>query len=109
MLKLIPHIEYSEGVFYPEGGMIAIVNALYKLAEKKGVQFKFNTKVERIIEFQNEVKGIVVNDENLFGDVIISNADVYFTYLQLLNDERAAKKILKQERSSSACNFLLGN
>ena len=108
MLKLIPHIEFSEGVFYPEGGMIAIVNALYKLAEKKGVEFKFNTAVERIIEFENEVKGIVVNNENLFGDVIISNTDVYFTYLKLLNDERQAKKILKRERSSSAIIFYWG-
>jgi phytoene desaturase len=108
MLKLIPHIEYSEGVFYPEGGMIAIINALYKLAEKKGVQFKFNTKVERIIEFENKAQGVVINDENFLGDVIISNADVYFTYLQLLNDERTAKKILKQERSSSAIIFFWG-
>jgi phytoene desaturase len=108
ILKLIPHIEYSEGVFYPEGGMIAIINALYKLAEKKGVQFKFNAKVERIIEFQNEAKGVVVNGENLFGDLVISNADVYFTYLKMLNDERFAKRILKQERSSSALIFYWG-
>ncbi len=108
MLKLIPHIEYSEGVFYPEGGMIAIINALYKLAEKKGVQFKFNTEVERIIEYQNEAKGIVVNGENWLADVIISNTDVYFTYLKLLNDERTAKKNLKQERSSSAIIFYWG-
>lgn len=108
MLKLIPYIEFSEGVFYPEGGMIAIINALYKLAQKKGVQFKFNTEVERIIEFENEVKGIVVNNENIFGDVIISNTDVYFTYLKLLNDERLAKEVLKQERSSSAIIFYWG-
>lgn len=108
MLKVIPHIEFNEGVFYPEGGMVAIVNVLYKLAEKKGVQFKFNTEVERIIEFENEAKGIVVNKENLFGDVIISNTDVYFTYLKLLNDERTAKKNLKQERSSSAIIFYWG-
>lgn len=108
MLKLISHIEYNEGVFYPEGGMIAIINALYKLAEKKSVQFKFNTKVERIIEIQNEAKGIVVNNENLFGDVIVSNTDVYFTYSKLLNDERHSKKILKQERSSSATIFYWG-
>jgi len=35
---------------------------------------------------ENEVKGIVVNDENLFADIVVSNVDVYFTYLKLLND-----------------------
>ncbi len=108
MLKLIPHIEYNDGIFYPEGGMIAIIKALYKLAEKKGVQFKFNTEVERIIEFESEAKGIVINEKNLFADVVISNTDVYFTYLKMLNDERFAKKILKQERSSSAIIFYWG-
>ena len=108
MLKVIPHIEFNEGVFYPEGGMVAIINALYKLAEKKGVEFNFNIEVERIIEFENEAKGVVVNNENLFGDVIISNTDVYFTYLKMLKDERAAKRILKHERSSSAIIFYWG-
>ena len=35
MLKLVPHLEINEGVFYPEGGMIAIRNALYRSASKK--------------------------------------------------------------------------
>jgi phytoene dehydrogenase-like protein len=31
MLTLIPHLELNEGTFYPNGGMINITNALYKL------------------------------------------------------------------------------
>ncbi len=45
MLSLIPHLEHNEGTFYPEGGMISITKALFKLAEKKGVQFHFNQPV----------------------------------------------------------------
>ncbi len=108
MLKLVPHVELNEGVFYPKGGMISITNALYKLALKKGVTFYFNTPVQRIIESDNEAKGIVVNNKNIFADVVVSNVDVYFTYLKLLNNEYEAKKILKQERSSSALIFYWG-
>jgi phytoene desaturase len=108
MLRLIPYLEYDKGIFYPEGGMISIINALYRLAQKKGVAFRFNSPVQRIIEFQNEAKGVVVNDENLFGDIVVSNVDVYFTYLKLLNDERGAKKALKRERSSSGIIFYWG-
>ncbi len=108
MLKLIPHIEFSEGVFYPEGGMISIINALYKLAVKKGVQFKFKTEVQKIIVDEHKAKGIVVDNKNLQADVIISNTDVYFTYLNLLNDKRKADIVLKQERSSSAIIFYWG-
>ncbi|MEP6682931.1 MAG: 1-hydroxycarotenoid 3,4-desaturase CrtD [Parafilimonas sp.] len=108
MLKLIPHLEINEGSFYPEGGMFSISKALYNLAIKKGVTFNFNSAVQRIIESDNKAKGIVINDENIFADVIISNVDVYFTYLQLLNNEYAAKQVLKQERSSSALVFYWG-
>ena len=108
MLSLIPHLEQNQGTFYPYGGMISITNALYKLAINKGVQFYFNHPVKRIIELDGVVKGVVVNDENIFAEVVVSNADVYFTYKNLLRDNIKAKKVLKQERSSSAVIFYWG-
>jgi phytoene desaturase len=108
MLCLIPHLELSEGTFYPKGGMISITNALYKLAEKKGVQFYFNSPVQRIIEKEKSVVGVVVNGENIYCNIVVSNMDVYFTYKHLLNNEYKAAKVLKQERSSSALIFYWG-
>lgn len=108
MLSLIPHLEHNEGTFYPEGGMISITKALYQLALKKGVSFHFSQPVERIIRYQNKVTGIVVGEKNIPADIVVSNMDVYFTYLRLLNDPQTAKKILKQERSSSALIFYWG-
>ncbi len=108
MLSLIPHLEMNEGTFYPKGGMINITNALYHLALKKGVNFYFNTPVQSIIENENKVMGIVANDENIFADVVVSNADVYFTYKHLLHNEHKATKVLNQERSSSALIFYWG-
>lgn len=108
MLKLIPHIEFNEGVFYPQGGMISITNALFALAKKCGVHFYFNSRAEQIVIKDNEVKGLIVDNEQQCADTVISNADVYFTYKDLLNDEQDAKQILKQERSSSAIVFYWG-
>jgi len=108
MLSLIPHLEYNEGVFYPRGGMISIINALYKLALKKGVRFEFNTPVQRIIHTEGKVCGVVVNNKNIKADIVVSNMDIYFTQLYLLNNTCRAKKILKQERSSSAVVFYWG-
>ena len=108
MLSLIPHLEYNEGVFYPRGGMISIINALYKLALKKGVRFEFNTPVQRIIHTEGKVCGVVVNNKNIKADIVVSNMDIYFTQLYLLNNTSRAKKILKQERSSSAVVFYWG-
>ena len=108
MLSLIPHVEQNQGVFYPAGGMVSIINALYKLALKKGVRFNFDSLVQRIIFSDGKVKGIVVNNESISADVVVSNMDVYFTYKHLLADNGKAKKILKQERSSSALIFYWG-
>jgi phytoene desaturase len=108
MLTLIPHLEHNDGTFYPEGGMIAITNALYQLALKKGVQFYLGTGVDRIIRKDNKVLGVVAAGENRYADVVLSNVDAYFTYQHLLKEPTTAKKVLKQERSSSALIFYWG-
>lgn len=108
MLTMIPHLEQNEGTFYPTGGMISIPNALYALALKKGVEFRFNTLVEEIVIEQGNTKGVVVNGEIEYSDVVVSNMDVYYVYRDLLKDPKAAKKVLTRERSSSAMIFYWG-
>ncbi len=108
MLSLIPHLEHNEGAYYPQGGMINITNALYNLAVQKGVHFYFNAPVQKIICLDNKAVGVVVNNENIFADVVVSNGDVYFTHKHLLGNYKKANKILKQERSSSALVFYWG-
>ncbi len=108
MLSVIPHLEQNEGTYFPNGGMISITNALYKLAIKKGVTFFFNNPVQRIINTEGKVVGVVANNENILANIVVSNVDVYFTYKNLLKDAIQAKKILKQERSSSAIIFYWG-
>lgn len=108
MLSLIPNLEHNQGTFYPMGGMISIADALYRLAIAKGVQFYFNTPVQRIIHHEGKICGVVANDENISADIVVSNADVLYTYKYMLNDPPRAKKILKHERSSSAIVFFWG-
>lgn len=108
MMSLIPHLELNEGTFYPKGGMISITDALVKLASKKGVRIHYNSPVQRIIHHHGVAKGVVVDDENIEADVVVSNADVFFTYQQLLGEAHQAKKLQKQERSCSGVIFYWG-
>ena len=105
MLTLIAHLEHNEGSFYPTGGMISITNTLVAVAKKIGVQFYFNSPVQKITTDNNKITGVVVNDAAVAAELVVSNADVYFTYLNLLSSPSKAKKILEQERSSSALIF----
>ena len=108
MLSLIPHLEQNLGTFYPAGGMISISTAIYNLALAKGVTFHFNSPVQRIIHHEGTARGVVVNDENINADIVVSNGDIFFTYKNLLGNFHKAKKVLKQERSSSAIIFYWG-
>ncbi len=108
MLSMIPHFEMNEGTFFPKGGMVNITNALVALAKKKGVQFELNSTVSKICVENKKAIGIVANNKNIETDVVISNMDIYYTYLHLLQNKIAAQKILRQERSSSAFIFYWG-
>ncbi len=108
MLSLIPHLEQNLGTFYPKAGMISIVNAVFELAKAKGVHFHFGKAVTSIIHHEQTVKGVVINGNNVYSDIVVSNADIYFTWKNLLHNPYASKKILKQERSSSALIFYWG-
>lgn len=108
MLSLIPHLEQNEGTFYPNGGMISITNALYQLAMHKGVEFYFDAPVQQIVKKNGIVKGVIVRNQTVDADIVVSNSDVYYTYKNLLQNPDKAKQVLKQERSSSAVIFYWG-
>ena len=109
-LNVIPHIEQHFGAYFPKDGMYSITTSLVKLAESLGVKFNYNSRVDEIVLKRQVATGIRVKDGLIEADIIISNMDVWFTYHQLLRTHPALfpKKILSQERSSSALIFYWG-
>ncbi len=108
IMSMIPHLEMHFGTFYPKGGMHRISQSLYELAKLKGVDFKFDEKVEKIEVQNGKAIGLVSEKDRYQGDVIVSNMDVFPTYKRLLQDQEHPKKVLEQERSSSALIFYWG-
>jgi len=110
-LNVIPHFEYHFGAFLPKNGMYGIVNGSVKLAEELGVKFHYNQRVEEILHSGSrkpKIKGIMVKDKIHSADVVVSNLDIWFTYKNLLKGILQPKKLLNQERSSSALIFYWG-
>lgn len=109
-LNVIPHLEQCYGAWFPAGGMQAITISLVQLAEHVGVKFNYNARVDEIVLTGKKASGIIVNDQKIDGDIVVSNMDVWFTYHQLLSKYPAIRpgKILQQERSSSALIFYWG-
>ncbi|TAF46402.1 MAG: phytoene desaturase [Sphingobacteriales bacterium] len=107
-LNVIPHLEQNMGAYFPDKGMYSIVQSLVKLAQELGVKFCYNTFVDEICVQHKAATGILIKDEFIDANVVVSNMDIYFTYTQLLRKQTPPKAVLKQHRSSSALIFYWG-
>ncbi|MBX2874175.1 MAG: NAD(P)/FAD-dependent oxidoreductase, partial [Saprospiraceae bacterium] len=108
LLTIIPYFEHRIGAFLPKGGMHDITLALYQLAQDKGVAFHFSSPVEEILVEGGTASGLKVKGKTHPFDRIISNMDAFFTYEKLLPKARHPKRILRQEKSTSALIFYWG-
>jgi phytoene desaturase len=83
---MIHYLEREWGVHYAVGGTGAIVDALAKLFTEMGGKIYLNNPVQEIlVDEKRKVKGIrLANGETHTADVVISNADVAFTYRNLI-------------------------
>ena len=114
---LIPFVEFGFGAWYARGGIYEIPKALEKLALELGVEFLFDSNVEKIFVENGRATGVKLandlDDEDfLFADIIISNADAVVTYRELIEEKKrpnfSDKKLEKREPSSSGFVLLLG-
>ena len=108
IMSMIPHLELHLGTYFPKGGMHSITTSLYELAIRQGITFHFGQKVDKIVVTKRRAVGIQVKDKQHHADVIVSNMDIFSTYEKLLPDQSHPKRILSQERSSSAVIFYWG-
>jgi phytoene desaturase len=108
ILNVIPSLENNWGAFFPAEGMVGITNALHVLAIELGVVFHLNETAESITYLDGKITGVKTNKQSYSADVVISNADMWFTYHRLLPNIKKPKKLLAQERSSSALVFYWG-
>lgn len=72
------------GTWYPQGGFGKVIEAFVEVAVKNGVQFHFNSTVDKINASGRNVKSIQVNDSTLNCDGIIASADYHHTESKLL-------------------------
>jgi phytoene desaturase len=86
---LVGHLERLHRVHYAMGGTGAIVAALVKLIEGQGGRFRFNAEVEQITVEQGRATGVrLTGGELIPADIVVSNADVAWTYSKLLSEHK---------------------
>ena len=85
LYSLMSHVDFNMGVWFPEGGMGALVEAMYKIAKEQGAEFKFNEPVEKILVENGEVDGVKTNKSRYEADFVIINADYAWAELNLID------------------------
>jgi len=106
--SMMPYTELAHGVWYPRGGMYQVVEALMSLAREAGVEFTFNSAVERIALNGKQARGVVVDGQRLEADVVLANADLPYVYQNLLPRDGQAKKLARKRYSCSVISFFWG-
>lgn len=92
LYNIMSHIDFSMGVFYPQGGIYELVKAFVRIAEKHGAVIRTHADVARILVEKGTATGVeLVGGERIDADLVISNADMAFTDLHLLPEGSRVK------------------
>jgi phytoene desaturase len=90
--SMIHELEQKFGVWFAMGGTGALVKAFGDLFRDTGGKILLETEVEEILIEKNKVKGVKMKSgETLPADTIVSNADIAFTYLNLIPQKHRRK------------------
>jgi phytoene desaturase len=107
--SLMPYTEMAHGVWYPRGGMYSVVEALTNLALDSGVEFIFNSAVERIDTDGTRARGVhLTGGTRLDADVVLANADLPYVVQDLLPQDGMVRALSRKRFSCSTISFFWG-
>jgi phytoene desaturase len=87
LYSLMNYADIKGGTWYPDGGMYAVVDGMYKLALELGVKFHFEEEAISIKTAGSKARTLLTNKDIYEVEVVISGADYHFTETRLLPEE----------------------
>jgi diapolycopene oxygenase len=108
----IAHMQTSEGVWYPRGGTRAVPEALVRLGEELGVEFRTETGIRRILTEANgtRIRGVETDGGEVVElAAVVSNADSARTHRELLCETAplAARRFESRRSYEPACSGIV--
>lgn len=71
------YADFGLGTWHPKGGMYKVIEGIKDLAESLGVIFHLNSPVEKIITEKGKAKGLMINGQEHYADIVLSGADYH--------------------------------
>jgi len=107
--SLMSYSELAHGVWYPRGGMFRVVEALMEIATRAGVEFIFDTTVDRIEVNGAQARSVLLeHGERLEADAVLANADLPYVYRDLLPQDGMVDRLERKRFSCSVISFFWG-
>lgn len=109
LYSLMSHMDLTDGVRYPRGGMYEVVESLVRVAREEGATLRTDANVTRIeVGPDGLATGVVLADgETLPADVVVSGADMHHTETALLEPEHRWQDEPAWKRRSPGVSALL--
>ena len=110
--SLLQYTEFTEGIWYPKGGFHKVIDALVNIGQDEGVQYRLSTPVSRVLTSPDgkRATGVLLEGgEEVSADVVILNADLVYSYSNLLprspKIDSRVKALQKKDASCSSISF----
>ncbi len=105
--NVLPCAELSKGLYFPDGGMYSIAQALTRLALDIGVEIKCDTRVKGFSSEKNRLNSVHLEDgSKIECGLAVINADLPEAYESILSEKHPLEK--KFSYSCGAYLFFLG-
>jgi len=109
LYNLMSHVDFNLGVYYPDGGLGAVVDGVVELGEELGVTYETGAEVTSLTRGQNEFIVEVENGERTVNpDDVVVNADYAHVEQELLPEhERQYDEEYWEKRTYAPSAYLL--
>lgn len=108
LFSLMAHVDLNLGVHYPVGGFGAVVKGFARLAGEQGAIIKTDEEVIKVQSQGKQAKKITTTKQTYDADIVISNADIPFTEMVLLEEtDRTYPKPYWDKRVIAPSAFVL--
>lgn len=105
LYSLMNYGGYKLGTWYPMGGFSRVTEAMMQIAKNQGVNFHFNSTVEKINVENGKAHSIQVNGEERYFDIVIASSDYHHTESKLLptNSRNYASSYWEKKTFAPSC------
>ncbi|AOW16276.1 phytoene dehydrogenase [Polaribacter vadi] len=101
------YADFGLGTWHPRGGMYKVIEGMVTLATTLGVKFQVDANVEKIVvDEQNNVKGLVVNGDEIETNLVLSGADYHHTETLLNQNLRQYSEIYWAKKTFAPSSLL---